>query len=68
MTCISALVQCFELRRLGVAGAVSENVEASLELARMVLTTCGFYENRREVILNDFRDYRAQIDYALVEE
>jgi voltage-gated potassium channel Kch len=64
-----SLVQCLELRRLGAAGAVSENVEASLELARMALTTCGFNENRREAILNDFRDrYRAQIDDVLVEE
>lgn len=36
-----SLVQCLELRRLGAAGAVSENVEASLELARMALTTGG---------------------------
>jgi glutathione-regulated potassium-efflux system protein KefB len=64
-----SLSQCLELRRLGASGAVSENVEASLELARMALDTCGFNEHRRDTILNDFRDrYRAQIDDALVEE
>ena len=63
-----SLTQCLELRRLGAAGAVSENVEASMELARMALTTCGISENRRESILADFRDrYRKQIDDALVE-
>ena len=64
-----SLSQCLELRRLGASGAVSENVEASLELARMALTTCGLNELRRETILSDFRErYRAQIDDVLVEE
>jgi len=48
---------------LGASGAVSENVEASLELARMVLSNVGVDETIREDILEDFRQkYHAQID------
>lgn len=58
-----SLNQCRELRRLGASGVVSENVEASLELARMALMTTGMNEKDQENILNDFRrTYRAQID------
>ena len=58
-----SLDQCRELRRLGASGAVSENVEASLELARMALTSIGYREKQRKAILDDFRrTYRAQID------
>jgi monovalent cation:proton antiporter-2 (CPA2) family protein len=58
-----SLSQCRELRRLGASGAVSENVEASLELARMALITVGVNEKKLEAILGDFRrTYHAQID------
>ena len=58
-----SLDQCRELRRLGASGAVSENVEASLELARMALVSVGYKKNEWKAILDDFRrTYHAQID------
>ncbi len=58
-----SLNQCRELRRLGASGAVSAHVEASLELARMALTTVGVNKNEREIILGDFRrTYYTQTD------
>ena len=48
---------------LGASGVVSENVEASLELARMALINAGVNEKDRDSILGEFRQtYRAQID------
>ena len=59
----SSLDQCRELRRMGASGAVSENVEASLELARLALKSAGFNKVKREAMLDDFRQtYHAQID------
>ena len=49
------LQQCSELQQLGVFGVVSENLEASLELARMVLENCGEDVESREEILGGFR-------------
>jgi len=61
-----SLTQCQELRKLGVAGVVSENIEASLELARMALRKVKFDKDKRESILDDFRSvYLAQIDDAI---
>ena len=58
-----SLSQCRELRRLGAFGVVSENIEASLELARMVLINIGGNEKKREAVLREFRrSYHAQID------
>jgi len=58
-----SLDQCRELRKLGASGAVSVNVEASLELARMALTSVGYNKEQREALLDDFRrTYHAQID------
>ena len=58
-----SLSQCRELRRLGASGAVSEHVEASLELARMVLINVGVNKKERDAILENFRrTYHAQID------
>ena len=58
-----SLSQCRELRRLGASGAVSENVEASLELARMVLINIGVTKKKREAVLGDYRrSYHAQIN------
>ena len=57
------LKQSQELRRLGATGVVSENIEASLELARMALTDIGIKKKRRETILEEFRkNYHAQIN------
>ena len=61
-----SLSQCRELGRLGATGAVSENVEASLELARMALMNVGVNDEKREVILADFRrPYHDQIDNVI---
>jgi Kef-type K+ transport system membrane component KefB/voltage-gated potassium channel Kch len=58
-----SLVECRTLRKLGASGAVSENVEASLELASMVLTKTGFDDKKRESIIRNFRRaYHSQID------
>ena len=55
--------QCRELKRLGASGAVSENIEASLELARMTLGTVRFDEEKKNTILNNFRTkYHTQIE------
>jgi monovalent cation:proton antiporter-2 (CPA2) family protein len=57
------LDQCRELRRLGASGVVSENVEASLVLARMTLEKMGVEENTREEMLLEFQQkYEAQIE------
>ena len=49
--------------------AVSEHVEASLELARMVLINVGVNKKERETILGDFRrTYHAQIDDVIRSE
>jgi monovalent cation:proton antiporter-2 (CPA2) family protein len=59
----NSLNQCRELGKLGASGAVSENVEASLELARMALIKVNVDEKKRETILTDFRQtYHSQID------
>jgi voltage-gated potassium channel Kch len=61
-----SLEQCRSLRRLGASAAVSENVEASLELARIALTEVGVEESVRENILDGFRHtYRAQINEVI---
>jgi len=58
-----SLVECRTLRKLGATGAVSENVEASLELANMVLIKTGFNEEKRETVIGSFRrTYHSQID------
>ena len=58
-----SLTECRELRKLGASEAVSENIEASLELARMVLTNIGVDRGQRQSIIENFRQaYYAQID------
>ncbi len=58
-----SLQECRKLRRLGATGVVSENIEASLELAHMTLTSLGVNEKKKEAILVGFRHtYQAQID------
>ncbi|MDT8386727.1 MAG: monovalent cation:proton antiporter-2 (CPA2) family protein [Thiogranum sp.] len=58
-----SLEQCQVLRRMGASAAVSENVEASLELARIALAEVGVNEEERTGILDGFRrTYRAAIN------
>jgi len=58
-----SLSQCKKLRQLGASGVVSENVEASLELARLALDSVGIDIIKQDALLNDFRKkYHAQID------
>lgn len=60
-----SLSQCLTLRRMGATGAVSENVEASIELGRLALSACGLSEDRSDALVDQFRDrYRAQIEEA----
>ncbi len=61
-----SLNQCCELRRLGASDVVSENVEASLELARMALVNVGVSKLQQDKILKDYRvSYHAKIEKAL---
>lgn len=61
-----SLTQCQELRQLGASGVVSENIEASLELARMTLKTLGMEQEKQDTLLGDFRiAYHNQIDRAV---
>lgn len=49
---------CEELVGLGADGVVSENLEASLQLARVALDICGADTSQREQLLDAFRsDY-----------
>ena len=58
-----SLIQCQKLRKLGASGVVSENLEASLELARMVLIDSGLNKAKQEAVIGGFREkYYAQID------
>jgi len=58
-----SLTECCELRKMGASGAVSETIEASIELARMALTDIGVAEHHSEKILEDYRKaYHKQIN------
>lgn len=64
-----SLSNCIELKRLGASGVVSENLEASLELARMALGNIGFDSSKKEKILEEFHcDYYVQIDEVVRSE
>ena len=55
--------QCRRLRDLGATVAVSENLEASVELARAALLKEGVSEDQGEALLRDFRnEYYADVD------
>ncbi|MDH5325365.1 MAG: monovalent cation:proton antiporter-2 (CPA2) family protein [Gammaproteobacteria bacterium] len=57
-----SLEQCRQLHALGASGIVSENIEASLELARMALDHSGIDHTVLSQMLNDFRiTYQSQI-------
>jgi monovalent cation:proton antiporter-2 (CPA2) family protein len=60
-----SLGQCRKLQQLGATGVISENIEASLELAGMVLNSTGLNEELKLSILNEYRNhYREQISQA----
>ena len=57
--------ECCALKRLGAKIIVSENLEASLELARAALLRLGGDYPENEALLARFRnDYYAMIDEA----
>ena len=57
------MADCRKLRRLGATGVVSENLEASMELARKALSHIGFNDKDLKHILVNFRHgYNAQIE------
>ena len=57
------LETCQELRRLGATGVVSENIEASVVLARMTMAKMGVEEKTYEDLLFEFQHkYQAQIN------
>ena len=56
------LKQCRRLKELGASEAVSESIEASLELARVTLAEIGITESDQNLVLSNFRhSYRLQI-------
>jgi glutathione-regulated potassium-efflux system protein KefB len=61
-----SLDQCLVLRRVGATDVVSENIEASLELARMALQDIGVEEREGEAIIEGYRrTYHEQMNQAL---
>ncbi|NOQ34780.1 MAG: potassium transporter KefC [Methylococcaceae bacterium] len=57
------LNQCRYLKELGATVAISENIEASLELARVALKEIGVKEIDQRLVLDNFRrSYHAQIN------
>ncbi len=57
------MADCRKLRKLGATGVVSENLEASMELARKALSHIGFNDKELKHILVNFRhSYNAQIE------
>jgi voltage-gated potassium channel Kch len=63
------LETCQALSRLGASGVVSENVEASVVLARMTMAKMGMEEKTYEDMLLEFqRRYQAQINEARLQD
>ncbi len=61
-----SLDQCLVLRRMGATDVVSENIEASLELARMTLQDIGVEEQEGEAIIEGYRrTYHEQMNEGL---
>jgi len=46
--------ECIELQKLGASGVVSENIEASIELARMSLTSGSTTSKPNKTLLEDY--------------
>ena len=58
-----SLDECLKLRRLGATGVVSENLEASMELAHMALTSTGYNEQEvRSLLVNFRKTYNTKIE------
>ena len=58
-----SLEDCLKLRRLGATGVVSENLEASMELARKALISSGYkVKELRPILVNFRKSYNAQIE------
>jgi len=58
--------QCRELLRLGASGVISENVEASLELARLILRHTDMSKKEQKAVLENFRRrYHQQINHLV---
>ncbi|QEP43308.1 potassium transporter KefC [Ectothiorhodospiraceae bacterium BW-2] len=58
-----SLIDCKTLRRLGATAAVSENIEASLELTRYALQGAGIESEQVDEVLINFRTtYHKQIN------
>ncbi|HAI97250.1 MAG TPA: potassium transporter KefC, partial [Methylococcaceae bacterium] len=58
--------ECIELQTLGATEVVSENIEASLELARMGLSAINVDDQERERVLQNYaRRYYEQIKRAI---
>jgi len=61
-----SLSQCCKLRQLGASNVVSENIEASLELAHLVLKRIGVSKDEQRDLLENFRKtYYKQIEEAV---
>ena len=61
-----SLDQCLVLRQVGATDVVSENIEASLELARMALHDIGVEEQEGEAIIEGYRrTYHEQMNEEL---
>jgi len=57
--------ECIQLGKIGVAGTVSENLEASIELAKLVLKSRGVFDNNQNDKLNKYRKkYHQEIKKA----
>ena len=64
-----SLEDCLKLRQLGATGVVSENLEASMELAHMALINTGYDEQELRSILVKFRKtYNAKIEQASIKK
>ncbi|MBT6079307.1 MAG: potassium transporter KefC [Gammaproteobacteria bacterium] len=50
-----SIEQCITLRKMGVTDAVSENIEASLELARMALEDTDLEEKESKMVVEAYR-------------
>jgi len=46
--------ECIELQKLGASGVVSEHIEASIELARMSLTSGNTTSKSNKTLLEDY--------------
>ncbi|MEY8193644.1 MAG: potassium transporter KefC, partial [Cycloclasticus sp.] len=58
--------ECVELQKLGASGAVSENIAASIELARMSLTVKNTVSKTNKALLEEYaKKYYQKIKLTL---